>query len=275
MKVRRFVTFSTLLTLTTCLALADPIFLEKGGIVAMEAESTSSRLGKWEKKTDVADYQGECHLEFTGNKTESGPPESPLKYEFTIQKAGVYSLTLRGRKRLETKRVDISNDCYVAVKGDFESGGDVPLKVLKSDTKMFGGSADGWGWTKQLDVSHVKYEAEYLFKSGETYELTIHGRSKNFNIDRILFVHEDVGLREAWKDNPKESKTVDGGLAGSSALTKNVERLLTDKEGRTVLAQLVSKDGDTLVTIIKGRRHEIAISTLSEEDQEFLLEWQP
>lgn len=273
MEFRRFVTCATLLTLTSCLALADPIFLEKGGIVAMEAESTSSRLGKWEKKTDVADYQGECHLEFTGNKTENGPPESPLKYEFMIQKAGKYSLTLRGRKRLETKRVDISNDCYVAVKGDFESGGAVPLKVLKSDTKMFGGKADGWGWTKQLDVSHKKYEAEYLFKDGETYELTIHGRSKNFNIDRILFVHEDVGLRDAWKDNPRESKTQDGGLAGNSTLRKSVERLLTDKEGRTVLAQLVSKDGDTLVTIIRGRRHEIAISTLSEEDQEFLLEW--
>lgn len=241
----------------------------------MEAESTSSRLGKWEKKTDVADYQGECHLEFTGNKTENGPAESPLKYEFTIQKEGVYRLTIRGRKRLETKRVDISNDCYVAVKGDFESGGAVPLKVLKTDTKMFGGKADGWGWTTQLDVSHKKYEAQYRFKAGETYELTIHGRSKNFNIDRILFVHEDVGLREAWKDNPKESKTEGGSLGGGTALKANVERLLTDKEGRTVLAQLASKGGDTLVTIIKGRHHELSISSLSEDDQEFLLEWQP
>lgn len=253
---------------------ADPIFQEKGGIVAIEAESTTSRLGKWEKKTDVADFQGECHLEFTGNKTESGPAESPLKYQFTISKGGVYELTLRARKRLETKRADISNDCYVAVTGDFESGGEVPLKVLKEDTKMFGGNADDWGWTKQLDVSHKKYSAQYLFKEGETYELTIHGRSKNFNIDRILFVHEDIGLREAWKDNPKESQ-VAGASGGGSKLKAPPERLLTDKEGRTILAKLMDKDGDKLTVLVKGRSHEILISTLSEDDQKFLLEWQP
>jgi hypothetical protein len=48
--------------------LANPVFQEKGGILVMEAESTSSSLGSWKKKTDVKDYGGECHLEFTGNK---------------------------------------------------------------------------------------------------------------------------------------------------------------------------------------------------------------
>ncbi|MGJ8725593.1 MAG: hypothetical protein ACSHYB_13625 [Roseibacillus sp.] len=265
--------FLSLLTLLPYSLFAEPIFQEKGGIVAIEAESTSSRLGKWEKKTDVADFMGECHLEFTGNKTISGPPESPLKYEFTIRKGGVYQLTLRARKRLETKREDISNDCYVAVKGDYESGGEAPLKVLKDDTKMFGGKADSWGWTKQLDVSHKKYEAKYHFKEGETYELIIHGRSKNFNIDRILFVHEDEGLRGAQDKNPKESAQV-GGKAHSK-ITPPTERLLTNKEGKTVLAKLISKDGDKLTVIIKGRSHELKISDLSNDDQEFLTEWQP
>ena len=89
--------------------LAKPTFQEKSGIIAIEAEATTSRLGRWEKKTDVADYMGECHLEFTGNKAENGPPNSPLKYDFTIQKGGIYQLTLRARKRLETDRADISN----------------------------------------------------------------------------------------------------------------------------------------------------------------------
>lgn len=253
--------------------IADLVFQEKGGIIAIEAESTSSRLGKWEKKTDVADYMGECHLEFTGNKAENGPPESPLKYDFLIKKGGVYQLTLRARKRLETERADISNDCYVAVKGDFDSGGEVPLQILKDDIKMFGGNADNWGWTKQLDVSHKKYEAKYLFKAGETYELTIHGRSKNFNLDRILFVHEDTGLREAQRKNPKE--TALGGDKASSKITPITERLLTNSEGKTVLAKLVSKNGDQLTVIIKGRSHELKISNLSQDDQEFLSDWQP
>ncbi len=54
----------------------------------MEAESTTSSLGAWKKKTDMPDYGGECHLEFTGNTPEIGPPKSPLKYSFRIDKDG-------------------------------------------------------------------------------------------------------------------------------------------------------------------------------------------
>ena len=71
-----------------------------------------------EKKTAVKDYSGECHIEFTGNKPESGPPKSPLKYKLQINKPGKYTLAIRARKRLETGRADISTDCFVALKGD-------------------------------------------------------------------------------------------------------------------------------------------------------------
>ena len=251
---------------------ADTVFEEKGGVVAIEAESTSSSLGRWKKKTDVAGYSGECHIEFTGNKPESGPPESPLKYEFRINKGGKYQLTLRARKRLESKRQDISNDCYVAVKGNYEAAGGAPKDVLRKDTKMFGGNADGWGWTQKLDVSHKKYPALYQFQAGETYELVIHGRSKNFNIDRILFVHESKSLREVQNDNPPESKP-SGGLSGGAPAAARVKRKLNSTDGRTVEAELMELRGDTLVVLIRGLRHEIPLSRLSEEDQKFIKEW--
>lgn len=262
-----------LLLIAPIVAVAEPVFLEKGGIVAIEAESTSSRLSKWKKKTDVADFSGECHLEFTGNRPESGPPESPLKYQFTIKKAGIYQLSLRARKRLETEREDISNDCFVSLAGDFEQAGKAPLKILKEPTKMYGGNKDSWGWTTNLDVNHKKFPAEYLLQSGKTYTLTIHGRSQNFNLDRILFAHEDVGIRQARKKNPKESE-LSGGIK-SSQIISPTERELTNKKGQTVLAKLVSKDGDKLIVIIKGRSHDLKISELSQEDQEFIKEWQP
>ena len=182
------------------------VFLEEGGIVAMEAESTGSSLGQWIKKMDVENYEGDCHLEFTGNRPENGPPKSPLKYYFKITKPGIYQLTLRGRKRLISERKDICNDCYVALKGDFENASTTTLDVLRSDTKMFGGRPDNWGWATLLDVKHKKHPAIYKLKAGEIYEFTISGRSKNFNIDRILFVHEDVGLIAAQRKNPPESK---------------------------------------------------------------------
>ncbi|MEM9479801.1 MAG: hypothetical protein AAGA58_09140 [Verrucomicrobiota bacterium] len=265
-------TFPLILLLPT-LASADTVFLEKDGIVAIEAESTSSRLGDWKKKTDVADFMGECHLEFTGNKPENGPPKSPLEYQFTIEKGGTYQLTLRARKRLETEREDISNDCYVSLEGDFEAAGGAPLKLLEEPTKMFGGNSDSWGWTRRLDANHKKHDPLYALKSGETYTLTIHGRSKNFNLDRILLVHKDVGLREAQKKNPREVRS--GPSTSSSNFTPLTERRLTNREGRTILAKLLSKNTTTVTVLIDDRRHTLEISTLSDEDQEFLKEWSP
>lgn len=248
-----------------------PLFLEKGGIVAMEAESTNSRLGSWIKKTDVKDFQGTCHLEFTGNTITNGPPKSPLTYRFKIQTPGRYRLTIRARKRLETERKDLSNDCFVALKGDFTSGGNAPLALLKKDTKMFGGHATRWDWTNQLDPGHNKPKVEPLYelKAGEEYELTVSGRSKNFNIDRILFIHESKNLQKIRSNNPPESKSG----TQSPDLPKKVTRTLTDKKGRTLVAQLQRLAGETLHVRIKGRASEISLDTLSKEDQEFIRAW--
>ena len=182
---------------------AAPIVQEKDGLVIMEAESTPSKLGDWGKKNDVKGFGGECHLEFTGNKAESGPPRSPLLYAFKVSKAGKYSLLIRAHKRLESKRQDISNDCYVALQGEFTSGGTAPLEVLKKDTKLFGGDAKAWGWATTLDVNHKKYPAVYELKPGKTYILTISGRSKNFNIDAILLAHESLDAKKVMRDHGK------------------------------------------------------------------------
>ena len=248
-------------------AWANPVFQEKNGLLAIEAESTSSRLGKWKKKFDVADFTGECHLEFTGNKTESGPPESPLKYKFTISKGGKYSLLIRARKRLESKRADISNDCYVSLKGNFDTGGSAPIKVLKNETKLFGGDADKWGWARTLDTGGKKYPAEYLLEPGETYELTIHGRSKNFNIDRFLLVHESRDLRKEQQKNPPESKPV------GPVVKERLAMQLTNKSGVTIKAELISLENGMLTFVAKGRRHTIKLDSLIEDNQKDIREW--
>lgn len=255
--------------LTSSLFGKGPVFIESGGVVAIEAESTSSRKGSWKEKTDVAGFSGTCHLEFTGNSITNGPPKSPLKYSFKVKKAGKYQLTIRARKRLESKRHDLSNDCYVSLKGDFEAAGGAPLEILKTDTKMFGGDADKWGWTNQLDFNHKKASAIYDLKADEVYELTISGRSKNFNFDRFLFIHESKDFRKTRASNPKESKSDDIPDEPRELVT----RTLTDTEGRKVEAQLESLTGHTLVAKIKGRRFEIKLDTLSGEDQKFIRKW--
>lgn len=251
----------------------DPVFEEKRGVIVIEAESTDSRFGRWKKKTSVKGFTGECHIEFTGNKTENGPPESPLEYHFIVRKPGRYSLILRAHKRLETKRDDISNDCYVALKGDFESGGSATKSILRKDTKLFGGDKDGWGWAETLDVDHNKYPVIYTLKENETYELTISGRSKNFNIDRIMLVHESENIKEVKSKLPAESERYDpSDLGGIPELTK---RTLTNTEGVSLEAELIGKSDGKVTVRIKGRRYELDLSTLSKDDRAFIRKWEP
>jgi hypothetical protein len=254
-------------------AAEHPVFEEKGGIVMIEAESTASRLGKWKLKNTVDGFSGSGHLEFTGNKPESGPPDSPLTYRFTVSKGGNYNLVLRGHKRLISKREDSCNDCFVALDGDFESGNNTPKKILESDTKMFGGSATGWGWCRQLDVDHKKWDPVYALKPGEIYELTIHGRSQNFNLDAILFLHESGDLRQIQRDLPRESTRSGGPAPGGRP--NPVNRTLTHQDGRTIEATLLSRSGRQVTARVKGRTTTIPLEILSSEDREFIDEWSP
>lgn len=183
-------------------------WVEKDGYVIVESESTRSPLGKWAERTDNPNYTGTCHLEFTGNGINGGDPTSPLHYKFKINKAGVYELKFRCRKRLDGAANDKCNDAYVRVEGDYTSGGDASLDVLKEDTKLYGGPANGWGWSAKLDPHSGKVFAKYNFKSGEIYELVVSGRSIRYNIDRIVFVHSTANLDQAA--TAPESDTLGG-----------------------------------------------------------------
>ena len=171
---------------------------EVNGLVIMEAEHTTSNLDKWIIKTDVADYKGSGHLEFTGNSIVNGPPNSPLQYTFQINQTAYFRILIRARKRIDNHgEFDKSNDCYIRVAGDFDpspnaqevNNGAASLEILKEDTKIFGGKSDEWGKAFTLDIGghDGKRVPVYGFKAGETYTLTVSGRSKQFNIDRIVF----------------------------------------------------------------------------------------
>lgn len=192
-------------TASTFNSLAADVFKGKDGLVIMEAESTQSSKGRWKLKTSTAGFTGKSHLEFTGNKPMSGSAKSPLKYYFTVDKDGDYKLLIRAFKRLDGAPKDYCNDCFVKLRGDFDSGGDVPKKMLKSDTKLFGGHHEKWGWTDRLDKDHKKFLPLYKLKAGEKYTLIISGRSQRFNMDRIIFKHSSVDDKKAKDPKQPES----------------------------------------------------------------------
>ena len=189
-------------------ALAD--FKSTDGLLIMEVESTPSPLGEWQKKKTVTGFTGDCHLEFTGNTPNNGPPVSTLTYSFTVDKDGIYQLWIRGHKRLvddagNEARKDQCNDCYIRLEGDYQSGNETPLAILAADTKLYihGKSAETWDWTAQLDYKipdtdqHAKTLPMYVLKAGASYTLHISGRSQRFNMDRIVIRHESVPTEKA------------------------------------------------------------------------------
>ncbi len=186
--------FPWLVFLTASTASAEEIHQQQlADQLLIEAEATKSPLGNWVRKTSVDGYQGEAHLEFTGNAPDKGPPDSPLAYRFRVREDGIYTLRISAHKRLEGARKDYCNDCYVRLEGNFESGNAVPKAILAQDTKLYvhGTSAESWDWAHMLDYvhpetgEHEKREAVYKLKAGEIYTLVISGRSQRFNMDRI------------------------------------------------------------------------------------------
>ena len=189
------------------------VYIEKDGIVVIEAENTeTTELGFWQVVSvgDARFVDGATngkHLEFTSNTKNGGKPESPLTYRFMITKPGVYQMHIRSRKRLEGEPGDKCNDCYVRMEGDFESGsGNYGTETLKKDTKLYGGEPEKWGWAYNLDGNGADHKPVfYNFKKGQ-YTLTISGRSIRFNMDRIVLHHKDVEQDFAKSIERAESK---------------------------------------------------------------------
>ena len=196
-------------------------WIESGGLLIMEMENTESTLGKWVEINSgdanyVAGATGSGHLEFTGNTINGGTAASPLTYTFKINKGGTYYINLRARKRLDGAAGDKCNDCYIKVAGNFTSGSThYDVGALKVDTKLYGGNANNWGWATNLDSAEADHvPAIYNFVAGETYTLTISGRSIRFNLDRIVFRHSSVALATARDAGQPESQREGGGAFG-------------------------------------------------------------
>ncbi|MEM9339582.1 MAG: hypothetical protein AAGA66_12685 [Bacteroidota bacterium] len=195
------------------------VFLEENGLVLMEAENTQSDYesheNKWvflDEATTVAidgdihrtttevDHRGSGYLKFTGSFWNQNEQPSKLIYTFKIQNTGSYRMQFRSLKGLNEEG-DKHNDCFIKMEGDYEvgqmkegcidtNGKEVLLKGtyhLEKDSKFFGASNEGWKPRGLLDV-HLPYKpwAVYTFKAGETYTLTITGRSTKYFIDRII-----------------------------------------------------------------------------------------
>jgi hypothetical protein len=178
----------------------NSFFLDKvsnSDVIFMEAEETTSNLQKWTtvKKGDknyVSGSSGETYLEFMGNKAITGKPNSPLEYTFTAPKSGSFKLMLMSNKRLEGVKSDWCNDAFVRLSGEFQSANTFTKEALEKDIKILQDGNDEteeleWHWASTAEKDrHVYNDFVYQLKKGETYTLSLSGRSKRFSIDYIV-----------------------------------------------------------------------------------------
>jgi len=205
----RFIRFGLLALIVSVTPALCKTYLEKDGLVVMEAEATKSPSGRWKGSTAMSGYTGQGYIEFTGNKPMNGQPDSPLVYRFKINKAGLYYLHMHAGREDHGQRKDYSNDCYVRVEGDYgagpnvgdKHGQDAPLAALRKDTKFYGGGFKKLAWFSgnHLDLGghNNKRVAVYGFKAGERYTLVVSGRSKHFCVDRIVLRHSETAQKVA------------------------------------------------------------------------------
>lgn len=210
---------------------ANEAYVERAGLVVIEAENTPSPLGQWQRKDAISGYTGSGYLDFAGNDYLTGPANSPLRYRFKISKPGLYYLHLLCARETRVikgeTRKDVANDCYVRIEGDFgagpnpgnQHGDNAPLSLLKKDTKFFGGKDQAFVWVagNHLDPGghNNKRVAVYRFKTQGVYTMVVSGRSKGFKLDRIVFRHQSVPAKTA------QDREVPETLAGAQATTSS------------------------------------------------------
>lgn len=172
--------------------------------IVFEAEATESPLGKWQKITpqdsryhnssSVAPINN-THLEFTGNNHNSGPPTSPLTYEFKCPKTGTYRLGGRLYQRLQGQPDDKCNDVYIKMTGNFTSANNIPASVLKRNEKFYGRGVNKWGALHTIDThQYGKQPVLYNLIEGEIYTFTVSGRAQRTNVDYWILYESSLSF---------------------------------------------------------------------------------
>lgn len=285
---------------TATLSIAQ-IYQERGGLVVMEMESTSSTLGEWQKESSLPGYSGSGYLQFTGSTNKTSPADSPLEFTFKVNKAGFYYLHMHCAKERQHSQNDVVNNCYVRVEGDYDAGpaphadhGDnASLLLLKNDNKYFGGATNKWKWENGQNSSggngnlisgeqQDSRVAVYNFKAGETYKLVVSGGSKFFGIDRIVFRHIDAAQATAQNLSTPESQTTARG--GARIVYDAIDDFTDTTRGAVPFYQDNGNDALAIAANIVANRtgfarasrifeeptgtYNVTITTMTEEDGE-------
>lgn len=183
--------FGILAGALACLAAhAQPVYVEKNGLVVFEAESTTV-AGGWRIEKSLPDFMGTGYLNYPGpgNTTNTlGQGKDPLAYKFKINAPGKYWLRIRMYHC--TPRGDLDNDTWVQVDNlgwykYYQLGGKSTLTNCKTNPP----------WSYLVGYSPTGTDASNTVTTTFDLQAGVHSfrfsaRSYNIHIDRVHFCHD-------------------------------------------------------------------------------------
>lgn len=194
------------------------VFLEKDGLVVVEAESALQDKS-WKVKQKVADHTGLGYIVWEGNDQMQNPGEGLRTYRIRISKAGTYRVQLRtyiAKGDNSTEHNDVwlrlpDADDFYGEKKDHRvypkgSGKTPQPKGASKDGwfKSYYNTLGEWGW-KTATSDHDAHDIYAEFAQPGDYTIELSGRSSGFAVDRIVLYHASVSESDATSTTQKES----------------------------------------------------------------------
>jgi len=151
----------------------SPVPVVNSSVIRLEAESADRTGTRWE-------LEDPTYLVYrNANSFTSVPDVEFLEYQFTAPATGTYQLRLRARAIQQTPgRNDLHNDAWIKMDGNPVNG----VIDVRDFTKVFTSGDGNWhiGGTAQTTVNSPFRQN---LNGGQTYTLTVAGRSQGYGID--------------------------------------------------------------------------------------------
>lgn len=182
---------------------SKPVWLERDGLLVMEAEKGTPETGDtWELRTDVEDFVGEGFIRWEGPDYLNDKSHGILLYRFVITTPGRYRLFLRSFHDPEPrgKRPDEENDCWTnSVLGS-------KTQYLKTFRNAVLAGTD-WSYRTQWTLGEDHFvDAYYDIPAGE-HEFRLAARANYFMIDRIFLARDTSTIDEYAPESPLVGST--------------------------------------------------------------------
>ncbi|MEE9322812.1 MAG: hypothetical protein V3U76_20385 [Granulosicoccus sp.] len=215
--------------LTSGNAIAETLWLENQGVVAIEVEDGDIASG-WTSRSNANGYLGAGYLEWTGanHMSKKSAGNGKLSYHFRIKTAGNYELRWRNRIAQGSSNTE-HNDSWVRFPTASNVNGEYPLDGW---TKVYMNKRNDWYWftyTKDHDGRNIRQH----FNAGD-HVIEISGRSSGHAIDRfVLYRYEQQKFSANTFDAFSPSATVNDTVQAAPATEATAATATTEPDSTT------------------------------------------